>query len=64
MDEGYLDVAQQLAAQVSEQLPSVIYGLLQDGFNPDDQRLRLQCHLTAPNNTNHVQVASVDLAAD
>lgn len=64
MDEGYQDVARQLAVQVSEQLPNVIYELLQTGFATDDQPLQLQCHLTAPQNNNHVPVASVDIAPD
>ena len=40
------DITQRLALQVSEQLPGILQHLLQGGFDPEDQDLQLQCHLT------------------
>lgn len=65
MGEGYEGIARQISVQLSERLPSILNQLLETGYNPDDQELKIQCHLTAPgrarNHENHVEVASVNL---
>ena len=61
------NIAQQLAVQVSEQLPSVLDQLMQGGFDPENQSLQLECSLTAgatagPRTAdNRVQVAAVNI---
>lgn len=61
-------IAEQLAAQVSAQLPSVLHRLLQDGFDPGDNPLQLECSLTAGATSqavdNRMQIASVDIGRD
>ena len=59
-------IAQQLALQVSEQLPSVLQQLRDHGFDPDNQALQLECSLTAGNTrdsmtSNRVQVTAVNI---
>lgn len=63
-------IAQQLALQVSEQLPAILHQLLERGYDPEDSPLLLECSLTSwdaagPRTVNNrVQVASVNLGRD
>ena len=63
------DITEQLALQVSQQLPGILQRFFQGGMGPDHQPLQLECTLTAaghPVSTAHnrVQVASVHIGRD
>ncbi|KAK3684645.1 hypothetical protein LTR37_020077 [Vermiconidia calcicola] len=62
------DITQQLALQVSEQLPGILHELLQGGFDPDSQPLQLECSLTAGNGPrvpeHRLPVAAVHIGRD
>ena len=62
-------IAQQLALRVSEQLPGILDQLIQSGFDPEQQKLQLECSLTSGNvesrtTADRVPVAAVDIGRD
>ncbi|KAK5173772.1 uncharacterized protein LTR77_002453 [Saxophila tyrrhenica] len=64
---GMDEIAQQLAMQVSEQLPAVLEAILRAGHDPASQPLHLECSLTTPGQgsgliDNRLPVAAVNIS--
>ena len=61
------DIAEQLAFQVSGELPAILQALQEGGFDPENQPLQLECSLTAGNGIRsdiRVPVAALSLGRD